>query len=70
MKYAPAAIYVVLAALVAWGLLLGVNASIDSQTEVLREIRNSTRAQVCVLAISPEERTPDVVAKCLRTNGL
>lgn len=63
-------VYAIIAAVIAAGMVVTVNHSIDSQTDVLREIRNSTRAEVCVLAIAPDERTSELVSACLKENGL
>ncbi len=63
-------VYFALAVIIVGGLFFGVNDSISTQNEVLENIRDAARAQVCVLAIPPDDRTPTVVSACLRTYGL
>ncbi len=63
-------VYFILAVIIVGGLFFGVNDSISTQNEVLENIRDAARAQVCVLAIPPDDRTPALVNTCLKTHGL
>lgn len=66
--------YGFLAVIIAAGMFLGVNSSIEAQTDVFKVQVSTSRALACTLSLGQTEpdggRNPEAVAQCWTQEGL